>query len=93
MLALKLNTRLDDLLVAIIEKLLPQYHAKLLSSASKPNPKLLSQVLPRVERAQALLQKWGADAVTAVPDQEAEGEYSVISSSGTKRCGCLVAAC
>jgi hypothetical protein len=86
-LALKLNSRLDDLLVAIIDKLLPQYHAKLLSSASRPNPKLTSQVLPRVERAKALLEKWGADAVVAVLGQEEEGEYLVKSSSGEKQYG------
>lgn len=56
-----------------------------MASASKPNPKLQSQVLPRVERARALLERWGNDAVQAVVEHANEGEFTVKSSSGERR--------
>lgn len=89
----KACSRLDDLFQAIVQRLLPRYHVKLMAAGTKSNPKLLSQVEPRVEKAAALLHTHGDSAVAAVAEGADHGEYRVKSSDGSKMCArvCTVA--
>ncbi len=76
--------RLDDLLQKLTHDLLAHYLTKLLAGASKPNPKLLGQVQPRIQAARDLLLAHGASCVEAVVGEESSGEFRVKSSSGEK---------
>ena len=81
----KVASRLDDLAATVIDKLLPHFYGKQLSGSSKGNPKLYSQVLPRLERAQKLIEKHGEHAAVPVAGCEADGEYRVLSERGDDR--------